>query len=76
MSAAMGMERGADTLLLDWTRDAAARCGKPHLLNAMDSGRHVLLSKATETCKPQEAEALLRTLAQRGVCPKVVDVDE
>ena len=76
ISAAMAMERGDDTLLLDWTRDAAARCGKPYLLNAMDSGRHVLLSKLTEACKPQEAEALLMTLAQRGVRPKVVYVDD
>ena len=76
ISAAMAMERGDHTLLLDWTRDAAARCGKPYLLNAMDSGRHVLLSQLTETCKPQEAEALLMTLAQRGVNPKVVYVDD
>ena len=76
ISAAMSMERGDDILLLDWTCDAAARCGKAYLFNAMDSNRFVLLSQFTDTCKPYEAEEALRTLAQRGVHPKVVYVDD
>ena len=76
ISAAMWMESGDDTLILDWTKDAAARCGKPYLLNAMDSGRRVLFSRLTETCKPFEARASLQELAQRGACPKVVYVDD
>ena len=76
ITAAMSMERGDDILLLDWTCDAAARCGKAYLLNAMDSEHRVLLSQLTDTCKPYEAEVALRKLAQRGVHPKVVYVDD
>jgi hypothetical protein len=75
-SAAMAMEQGDNVLLVDWTRDAAARCGKPYLLNVMDSGGHVLMSHLTQTCKPCEAEVPLSKLAQRGAFPTVVYVDD
>ena len=34
--------QGDDVLVLDWTRDAAARCGREWLFNVMD-GQHFVL---------------------------------
>jgi hypothetical protein len=70
------MERGDDILVLDWTKDVATRCGCHAVLNAMDGGRHVLLSRVTETCGPCEAQAAIVELAGRGIRPKVVYVDD
>lgn len=63
-------------LALDWTKDAATRAGKPFLFNAMDQDGKVLLSQLTESTSPYEVEPAMRALKSRGVCPKVVYVDD
>jgi len=70
------LEKGDDILMLDWTKDAAARSGGTWLFNAMDSGRRILAFKLTNTCKPKEVEDILHALAKRGVRPEVVYVDD
>ena len=42
----------------------------------MDGGRRVLLSRLTATCGQHEARPAIAELADRGVCPKVVYVDD
>ena len=42
-------EKGDDVLVLDWTRDAAARCGREWLFNVMDGQRLALCSELTTT---------------------------
>ncbi len=69
-------EKGDDVLVLDWTKDAAARCSNAFLFNAMDGGRRILLSVFTKTCAPCEAQPSLAALARRGVRPKLVYVDD
>jgi len=68
-------ETGNDVLSVDWTRDAAARCGRQWLFNAMDGQRKILCSAMTATCDPSSAVNMLQELAGRGVEPKVVYVD-
>ena len=69
-------EQGDDVLIVDWTMDAAARCGAPALFNAMDGGRRLLVSCLTSSCGPYEVQPLILDLARRGVCAKVVYVDD
>jgi len=69
-------ESGDDVLVLDWTRGVASRCDGHALLNAMDSGRRLLLSRLTATCGPWEAQPAIAELAARGVRPKAVYVDD
>ena len=68
-------EKGTDVLVVDWTRDAAARCGSEWLFNAMDGRHAVLCSGLTPTCCPSDAVYFLKQLQERGVAPKVVYVD-
>ena len=69
-------EIGDDILVLDWAQGVATRCGAHAVLNAMDGGRHVLLSQFMRTCGPWEAEPAIHRLSARGVRPKVVYVDD
>ena len=69
-------EKGDDVLVLDWTRDAAARCGREWLFNAMDGQHFVLCSELTAACKPADVSHILQRLFDRGVKPKVIYVDE
>ena len=71
-----GAERGDDVLVLDWTRDAAARCGREWLFNAMDGQHFVLCSELTAACKPADVSHILQRLFDRGVKPKVIYVDD
>ena len=71
-----GVEKGDDVLVLDWTRDAAARCGREWLFNAMDGQHIILCSELTAACKPADVSHILRRLCDRGVKPKVIYVDE
>ena len=66
-----GAEKGDDVLVLDWTRDAAARCGREWLFNAMDGQHIILCSELTTACKPADVSHILRRLFDRGVKPKV-----
>lgn len=66
---------GDDILVLDWTVDAATKCQSKYLLNAMDGQRHILLSVLMDSCHPFQAAEHLKTLAHRGVSPRVVYVD-
>ena len=68
-------ELGDDVLIIDWTHDAAARCGAKVLLNIMDGRGFILMSRLTETCGPYEAQPMIAELALRGVHPRVVYVD-
>jgi len=68
-------ETGDDVLVFDWTRDAAKRCGGNFLFNAMSGAGTVLTSTITDTSGPSEVQPLVRELKRRGVCPKVVYVD-
>ena len=68
-------EKGTDILAVDWTRDAAARCGRQWLFNAMDGRHSILCSGMTTNCDPASAMILLRGLAERGVEPRVMYVD-
>jgi len=72
----LAAEKGGDMLALDWTKDAATRAGKPFLFNVMDQDGKVLLSQLTESTSPYEVEPAMRALKSRGVCPKVVYVDD
>ncbi len=72
----LAKEKGDDVLVLDWTKDAAARCGGSALFNVMDGNRRILLSRLTASCSPYEAQPLILELVQRGVRPKVVYVDD
>lgn len=69
-------EKGTDILTLDWTVDAARRCGGSYLFNAMSSDGILLLSVLTKTPAPSETCAQLASLKQRGVNPLVVYVDD
>jgi len=69
-------EVGDDVLRIDWTQDAASRCGGAYLLNIMDGRGFILLSELTSTGKPSETKAMMAELFGRGVRPKVVYVDE
>jgi hypothetical protein len=69
-------EKGDDVLVLDWTRDAAARCGREWLFNAMDGQHIILCSELTAACKPADVSHILQRLFDRGVRPKVIYVDE
>lgn len=69
-------EKGTDILILDWTVDAAKRCGSLFLFNAMASNQMVLLSVLTRTSAPSEVISALASLKERGVQPKVVYVDD
>ena len=75
-TAELATETGDDILMLDWTKDAAARSSGTWLFNAMDSKRRILAFKLTNTSKPKEVEDILDSLAKRGVSPQVVYVDE
>ena len=69
-------EKGSDILIIDWTRDAAKRCGGNYLLNVMDGSKILLMSCLTQTAGTNEAKPLIRALARRGVCPRLVYVDD
>ena len=55
--------------------DAATKCKSKYLLNAMDGQRNILLSVLMDSCHPFQAAEHLKTLAHRGVSPRVVYVD-
>ena len=76
VSRELAAETGDDILMLDWTEDAASRCGGSFLFNAMDGAGRVLLTRLTSTYGACKAEALILELAHRGVRPKVVYVDD
>jgi len=76
LEAEFAGEVGDDILRLDWTRNAAARCGGKHLLNVLDGSGRILMSKLTPTSKPWAAKNLIGDLSRRGVCPKVAYVDD
>ena len=67
---------GTDILTMDWTVDAARRCGGSFLFYVMSSDGVVLMSELTRTTAPSEVHAPLATLKQRGVNPLVVYVDD
>ena len=69
-------ETGTDILTMDWTVDAARRCGGSYLFNVMSSNGVLLMSELTRTTAPYEVRAPLATLKQRGVNPLVVYVDD
>jgi hypothetical protein len=69
-------EVGDDVFRVDWTKDAASRCGGAYLLNIMDGRGFILLSELTSTSKPLETKKLMIELLHRGARPKVVYVDE
>jgi len=69
-------ERGDDILVLDWTKDAASRCGGNWMFNAMSGARKILASVITNSSGPHEVEPVVRSLKCRGVEPKVVYVDD
>ena len=73
---ALCAEKGDDVLVLDWTKDAAARCNRKWLFNVMDGKHIVLCSEFTTACEPAGVRGLLQQLCDRGVKPKVVYVDE
>ena len=72
----LSAERGDEVLVFDWTKDAASRCGGKFMFNAMSGGRKVLASAITHAGKPHEVESVVRSLASRGVEPKVAYVDD
>ena len=76
VSQELEAELGNDILLMDWTCDAAAKCGSPYLFNAMSGDLKVLVSKLTRSNGPREVEPELLRLKQRGVVPRVVYVDD
>ena len=69
-------QAGKDILAIDWTKDAAKRCGANFLLKVMDGTGQILLWHLTETSSPYEAEPLLLDLKERRVNPRVVYVDD
>lgn len=69
-------ETGSEILSFDWTVDAAKRCGRPFLFNAMSSDRSILLSILTRTSAPFEIVSAVEGLKRRGANPKVVYVDD
>ena len=69
-------EKGDDVLVLDWTRDAAARCGREWLFSVMDGQHLVLCSELTTACDPAGVKVFLQQLCDRGVKPKVIYVDD
>ncbi len=69
-------EVGDDVFRVDWTKDAASRCGGAYLLNIMDGRGFILLSELTATCKPLETKERMVESFHRGARPKVVYVDE
>ncbi len=69
-------EVGDDVFRIDWTKDAASRCGGAYLLNVMDGRGFMLLSEMTSTCKPLETKPNMVELFHRGARPKAVYVDE
>ena len=76
VSEELEAERGGDILVMDWTCDAAAKCGWPFLFNVMSGDRKILVSKLTRSSGPHEVQAELLKLRQRGVEPRVVYVDD
>ena len=72
----LGGEKGDDMIMLDWTEDAAKRCGGNFLFNVMSGAGKVLLYKVTVTAGPTEVEPLMWDLKRRGVQPKVAYVDD
>lgn len=75
VAAELRSETGDDVLVVDWTIDAAKRCGAKCLLNVMDGRRHILMSSLNDTCTPYGVKPSMVQLMQRGVMPKVVYVD-
>jgi hypothetical protein len=69
-------ETGTDVLVLDWTVDAAKRCGMPYLFNAMSGDHKILSSTLMRTTAPYEVLPILARLHQRGIQPQVVYVDD
>ena len=69
-------QKGDDVLVLDWTRDAAARCSGEWLFNVMDGQHLVLCSELTTACDPAGVKGFLKQLCDRGVKPKVIYVDD
>jgi len=67
---------GTELLMMDWTCDAAARCGSQYLFNVMNGDRKIVISKLTKSCGPWEVEPELAKLKQRGARPQVVYVDD
>ena len=76
VKAELTAEVGDDVLVLDWTKDAAARCGGAYLFNVMDGNKRILLSSLTKSASPSETKPLIAQLARRGVYPKLVYVDD
>ena len=72
----LAAETGDDVLVLDWTKDAAKRCSGNFLFNAMSGAGIILASEITDTSGPSEVQPVMRELTHRGVCPKVVYVDD
>lgn len=75
LTAELTQERGDDVLAVDWTVDAASRCGSKYLFNAMDGKKRILISSLMDTCHPQSVAHLMQSLAERGVQPKTLYVD-
>ena len=63
--------QGDDVLVLDWTRDAAARCGREWLFNVMDGQHFVLCSELTVSCNPAGVKPFLQQLSDRGAPSRV-----
>ena len=72
----LAAEQGDDVIVFDWIHGAASRCNATVMFNAISGGRKVLASALTNTCGPHEVEALVRSLANRGIKPKVAYVDD
>ncbi len=72
----LAAEQGDDVIVFDWTHGAASGCSAKVMFNAMSGKRKVLASALTNTCGPHEVEALMRSLAKRGIKPKVAYVDD
>ncbi len=65
-----------EILSVDWSKDAAARCGEKWVFNAMDSNVKILASVLTATTSPAEVEPVMRDLRARGLEPKAIYVDD
>ena len=76
VSQELASQVGDEVLVLDWTKSVAARCGGNFMFNVMSGDRKILGSTITATSSPYEVEAPMWELQHRGVCPKVVYVDD
>ena len=76
IDAAFHADQGDEVLVLDWTRDAAKRCGSKWLLNVMDGRHRIHCSTLTSTCHPAGTKPQLSKLRDKGVKPKVIYVDD